>query len=82
MGQRSETPDWVRRWEELHPAIQVAIVAPLAVLLLWAADVYLMNQSPLGGLSYGIFWAALLTGVILAATRSERAKRLRRAKRL
>ena len=78
MSVRREPPELLRRWENLHPGIQAVIVAPLAILLLWAAHVYLMNQSPLRGFSYGIFWAAILTGVVLAATRSERAKRQRR----
>jgi len=75
MSPRNETPELLRRWEDLHPGIQAAIIAPLSILLLWTAHVWFMNQPPLRGLSYGIFWAAILTGVILAATRSERAKR-------
>lgn len=55
--------------------VQVAIVAPLAVLLLWAAHVFLMNQPLWRGLSYGLFWGLLLTAAVVGATRSERARR-------
>jgi len=74
---RPTPPAWLRRWEDLHVAVQVAIVAPLAILLLWAAHVLLMNQPLWRGLTYGIFWGLLLTGAIVGATRSERARRER-----
>jgi hypothetical protein len=72
---RSEPPAWLRRWEDLHVGVQVAIVAPLAVLLLWAVHVYLLNQPVWRGLTYGVFWGVLVTGAIVGATRSERARR-------
>jgi hypothetical protein len=62
-------------WEELHPGLQVAIVAPLAVLALWGIHLEFFGQSVLRGLSYGVFWGAILTGIVIAATRSERARR-------
>jgi hypothetical protein len=67
----------VRRWEDLHIGVQIAIVAPLAILLLWAAHVFLLNQPLWRGLSYGVFWGALATAAIVGATRSERARRQR-----
>ena len=72
---RSEPPAWLRRWEDLHVGVQVAIVAPLAVLLLWAAHVFLLNQPVWRGLTYGVFWGILVTAAIVGATRSERARR-------
>ena len=36
--------------------VQVAIVGPLAILLLWAAHVFLLNQPVGRGLAYGVFW--------------------------
>ncbi|MGI9540152.1 MAG: hypothetical protein ACR2N6_08390 [Miltoncostaeaceae bacterium] len=79
MTTRSEAPAIVRWWEGLHILVQIAVVAPVAVGLLWAAHVYLMNQ-PLGrGLVYGVFWGLLATGAIVGASRSERARRLPRA---
>jgi len=55
--------------------VQVAIVGPLAILLLWAAHVFLLNQPVGRGLAYGVFWGVLVTGAIVGATRSERARR-------
>ena len=69
------TPEIVKAWEDLHPGVQIAIVAPLAILLLWAAHVWLLNQPPLRGFGYGVFWGVLLTGVVVGASRSERARR-------
>ena len=72
---RDEPPAWLRRWEDLHIVAQVAIVFPLAILVLWFVHVVFLNQ-PLGrGLSYGVFWGALATAAIVGATRSERARR-------
>jgi hypothetical protein len=74
---RRPPPAWLRRWEDLHVAAQVAIVGPVAILVLWAAHVLLMNQ-PLGrGLAYGVFWGLLATAAIVGASRSERARRSR-----
>lgn len=73
--QRSQPPAWLRRWEDLHVGVQVAIVAPLAILLLWAAHVLLLNQPVWRGLSYGVFWGLLATAAIVGASRSERARR-------
>lgn len=65
----------LRRWENARPGIQVGVVGPVVIGLLWWAHVALLNQ-PLGrGLSYGVFWGALATGAIVAATRSEGARR-------
>jgi hypothetical protein len=56
-------------------ATQVAVVAPVVVLVLWAAHVFLMNQPAGRGLLYGIFWGALATGAVVGASRSEKARR-------
>ncbi len=72
---RRPPPAWLRRWEGLHVATQVAVVAPVAVLVLWAAHVFLMNQ-PIGrGLLYAVFWGVLATGAVVGASRSEKARR-------
>ncbi len=73
--QRPEPPAWLRRWEDLHIGAQIAIVAPVAVLLLWAAHVFLLNQPVWRGLTYGVFWGILATAAVVGATRSERARR-------
>lgn len=74
-AQRPTRPAWLRRWEDLHVGVQLAVVAPLAILLLWAGHVFLLNQPVWRGLTYGVFWGVLLTGAIVGATRSERARR-------
>lgn len=56
-------------------------MAPLAVALLWLAHVGLLNQPPGRGLVYGVFWGLLATGVLVGATRSERARREARERR-
>lgn len=71
----TEPPAWLRRWEDLHVGVQIAVVAPLAVLLLWGAHVFLLNQPVWRGLTYGVFWGVLATAAIVGATRSERARR-------
>jgi hypothetical protein len=73
--QRPEPPAWLRRWEDLHIGVQIAVVAPLAILVLWAAHVYLLNQPVWRGLTYGVFWGILVTAAVVGATRSERARR-------
>jgi hypothetical protein len=64
-------------WEDLHVLVQVAIVLPVAVVLLWGAHVALMNQPAGRGLAYGVFWGALLTAAVVGASRSEKARRER-----
>lgn len=65
------------RWEALSPGVQVALVGPVMLGLLWAAHVYLMSQPVWRGLGYAVFWGVLATGAIVAASRSERARRVR-----
>jgi hypothetical protein len=56
-------------------AVQVAIVAPVAILLLWWIHVALLAQ-PLGrGFAYGVFGGLLVTAAVVGASRSERARR-------
>ncbi|MGD9694911.1 MAG: hypothetical protein AB7V42_04530 [Thermoleophilia bacterium] len=70
-----EPPAPVRWWEGLHVAVQVAVVAPPVILLLWLVHVTLLNQPLWRGLSYGVFWGALVTAAVVGASRSERARR-------
>jgi hypothetical protein len=74
---RKQPPRLLLRWEALSPGVQVAIVGPIMLVLLW--HVYLMNQPIWRGLGYAVFWGVLFTGVIVAASRSEKAKREREA---
>lgn len=65
----------MRRWEELHVAVQIAIVGPAAILLLWVVHVTLLNQPVVRGLGYGVFWGLLATAAVVGASRAERARR-------
>ena len=68
-------PAWLRWWEARHILVQIALVAPVSMALLWVVHIELMNQPVWRGLSYGIFWGALLTAAVVGASRSERARR-------
>ena len=68
-------PPLLRWWEDLHVLVQIAIVLPVAVLVLWAAHVWLLNQPTGRGLAYGVFWGALVTAAVVGASRSEKARR-------
>jgi hypothetical protein len=72
---RRDPPAWLRRWEDLHVAAQVALLLPVAVLALWGAHIVLMNQPVGRGLAYGVFWGVIATALIVGASRSERARR-------
>ena len=74
---RKPPPAWLRRWEDLHVAAQVAIFAPVAIVLLWLGHVVFLNQ-PLGrGFVYGVFWGLIVTAAVVGASRSEKARRNR-----
>lgn len=77
MSTRSErpVPPLLRWWEDLHIVVQTAIVLPVAVLVLWAAHVWLLNQPVGRGFFYGVFWGVLVTGAVVGASRSEKARR-------
>jgi hypothetical protein len=68
-------PRLLLRWEALHIATQIAIVGPVAVLVLWGLHVVFLNQPVGRGLLYGIFWGVLATGIVVGASRAERARR-------
>lgn len=74
MNDSSGTP-LIQRWENLPAPVQIAIVGPLSIGLSWLIHLSLLNQPPLRGFSYGVFWGVLLTIALVGATRSERARR-------
>ena len=57
--------------------MQVGIVAPVSLILLFVVHVTLLNQPVGRAVGYAFFWGALATGAIVGATRSERARRQR-----
>ncbi|MDQ6636174.1 MAG: hypothetical protein M3Y62_00095 [Candidatus Dormibacteraeota bacterium] len=63
------------RWEALSTPVQVAISFPPLVILLFAANLGPFNQPLWRSILYGILEGGVLTGLLLAATASERAKR-------
>lgn len=68
-------PAWLRWWEDLHIVVQVAVMLPLSIVVLWLAHVLVLNQPVGRGLTYGVFWGALATAAIVGASRSEKARR-------
>jgi len=73
----NERPSVLVKWEELHVGVQILIAFVLSTIVLWLAHIALLNQPNGRGFLYGVFWAVPLTVIIVGATRSERAKRLR-----
>lgn len=76
----SPTRSLVRRWEDLPTRAQLAIVLPVAIVVLFAIHITLLNQPLWRGLGYGVFWGVLVAAAILVATQTEKAKRERAAK--
>ena len=56
-------------------AAQVAIVAPVAIIVLWVVHVALLAQPVGRGLAYGVFWGLIVTAAVVGASRSEKARR-------
>jgi hypothetical protein len=74
---RREPGPLLRRWEDLHVGVQLAVVAPVALVVLFVVHLTLLNQPVGRAVGYAFFWGAIATGAIVGATRSERARRLR-----
>lgn len=70
-----DVPGMVLWWERLHPALQIAIVFPVSVVVLWVIHVGPLNQPPGRGFGYAVFWSVLSTGLIVGASRAEHARR-------
>ena len=63
------------RWEALTTATQAAIASPPLTLLLFVVNLGPFNQPLWRSVLYGILEGGVLTGLLLAATAGERAKR-------
>lgn len=72
---RRDAPRAVLLWERLPIVVQIAVVLPLSVLLMYAAHVTLLNQPSDRGMTYGVFWGIVATFVIVGSTRAERSRR-------
>ena len=69
-------PRLVRRWEALSARAQAAIGFPVAFVLMLLIHLGPFNQ-PMGrAIAYAVFWGAILTGLLVVASRAERARRL------
>jgi hypothetical protein len=73
--ERGGPPGVVLRWERLHPAVQIAIVGPISVALLWVIHVGPLNQPAGRGFGYAVFWGVIVTGLVVGASRAEHARR-------
>jgi hypothetical protein len=62
-------------WEDLPIGVQVAVVVPACVLLVWGVHVWFLGQPLSRGFLYGVFWGLLLAGAIMGSIRAERARR-------
>jgi len=71
----------VRRFEDLPARVQIAILLPVAVGVLFVLHITLLNQPFWRGLGYGVFWGLLATGAVMVAVRTERAKRTKASAR-
>lgn len=69
-------PPLVRRWEALSARVQGAIGFPVAFVLMLLLHLGPFNQ-PMGrAIAYAVFWGAILTGLLVVASRAERVRRL------
>ena len=75
MADRRDPPLLLLRWESLRWPAQFALAFPVAVALLFLVHVTALNQPLLRGLSYALFWGVIATGIVVAASRNEAARR-------
>ena len=70
-------PALLIRWEDLAIGIQVTAAFVVSFVAIVVIHMVLLNQPFERSLWYGLFWGVLATVVIVAGTRTERARRLR-----
>jgi len=69
---------WLGWWESRPAGTQIAIVLPVAVVAMFAFHRGLFPHLPLPlDVTYAVFWGAVLTALVVVATRSEAARRRR-----
>ncbi len=72
----AEPTPLVRRWEALSARKQGSIGFPVAFVAMLLLHLGPFNQ-PLGrAIAYAVFWGAILTALLVVASRAERARRL------
>lgn len=67
---------FVRRWEALSARAQAAIAFPLAFVAMLLIHLGPFNQPTARAIGYAVFWGAILTALLVVASRAERARRL------
>lgn len=75
MAARSEPPALLRRWEELTTGKQIAISAPVFLVIFFALNQFLFNQPLARSVAYAIIEAPFFVAIAIWATHAERAKR-------
>jgi len=65
----------IQRWEALSPFVQGAIALPPLSVLLFLVNLGPFNQPAWRSVFYGIFEGAVVTGLLLVATATEKSKR-------
>jgi hypothetical protein len=65
----------VERWEALSAGVQVAVVFPVAAVVLFALNLGPFHQPWWRSLLYGLIEAAPVTALVVVATVNERNKR-------
>lgn len=71
----------MRRWEALSAWAQAGIAFPMAFVVLLAIHLGPFNQPTGRAIGYGVFWGAILTALLVVASRAERARRLESERR-
>lgn len=66
----------VERWEGLSARAQGAIGFPVLAVLMFLIHIGPFNQPVGRAIGYAIFWGAVLTALLVVASRAERARRL------
>ena len=66
----------VRRWEALSAWAQAGISFPVAFVLMLVIHLGPFNQPTARAIGYAVFWGAILTALLVVASRAERARRL------
>ena len=66
----------MRRWEALSAWAQAGIAFPVAFVLMLVIHLGPFNQPMARAIGYAMFWGAILTALLVVASRAERARRL------
>jgi hypothetical protein len=65
-------------WEALSPGPQIAIAFPILFVVIFLLHLGPLNQPLSRAIVYGLFWGVAATGAVVAASRNEARKRVRR----